>query len=214
MAVVYKGRVGFEDTCQPAPSKSEFGMDTVTRVLKGSALLLQDFIKTIRTKTQCPGYEGCQLQNYSTDQNPVFPSISLFYKGLIDGNLPDAIGYDEYVVQTMTITTDSPQKASREIQFEALATRWLYITRERPIGGSMTRTSYQFEPQIREQKIILEDGTLIYGNADAGLVTALTPPVENRRLNFIANPVPGTIYFECEEVICRMFTPPGTTGAI
>lgn len=209
----YVGSTSFELCCEPQPSKSEYGIDIVTAQYRGAATMLRSFLQTLNQGRMIEGYPGVALQTYTVDTNPVYPTVSVTFKGLLNG-LQQPIGYDETVFQSLTIFTETPERASREIQYEALATRWLYVERNRPVTGKITQTSKPLDPTIRQNVIKTEAGATYFGAAPAPLVVALTPPIGYRRLSFNATPVPGTQYFECEEVICRMFIQQGSTGQL
>jgi hypothetical protein len=209
----YEGSTAFEEMCQPYPSKSPFGLDTVNRKFKGAAPLLRGFLNSLSQGSPCPDYTGCYLSTWTADDNPVYPEVVLSYVGLLKGNLPDPIGEDEITLQNITVTTETPTKASREIEYEALTTRWRYIERTRSTG-KFKNTSYNMDPFIRSSVIRTEDGKVYTAAVPIPLFTALTPPVRPRRIALTCNPVPGTPFFECEETICRMYLPDGATGGL
>ncbi len=201
MSVTYKGEQEFVDQCVPAPVKNEFGIDVLSRKMRGRASGLLAFLLTLRQGQQ---YGRFYLQSWQPDTDPIYPTVTLVYKGLVDG-LPDAMINDQTSTQTVTISTSTPSNASRTIQFWAPSTSYRYISLSRPNGFLYSGISNDRNPIVFSSVINDEQGIIYKGNAPAALVTALTPAIVNLQQSQDAQEVYGTPYFEVEEVVIKTY---------
>jgi hypothetical protein len=205
MGITYiPASIGFTEQALPSLSKSEFGIDTLTRKFKGPATKLVSYLAGLRQGSQPSGYSGFYLQTWSVDDNAIFPCVTLLYKGLI-GAIPNPIISDSITIQTVTISTASPSQASREIQFYANETKYKYITNARPAGYKYKDVSIGTDPIVINSNIKTADGKAYFGAAPAALVTALTPAIVSMNTSHSAEPVYGTPFFECEDVAIRTY---------
>lgn len=101
----YLGNVSFEDIAIPVPGKNEWGVDTLSRRLRGSRALLRAFIATLRQGQRVSGYPSFFLQTWSVDDDTPFAEITLNYKGLLNGTPPVDVQTD-IVAETGTTTAD------------------------------------------------------------------------------------------------------------
>jgi len=201
MSVIYKGTTTFVDQCVPFVSKNEFGMDTLTRIMKGASSGVNAYLGTLR---QGISYQGFYLQSWNSDQGTSYTTVILNYKGLSNG-IPNPRVSEGTSMQTVTISGDSPSEASRDIQFYADESTYRYITNTRPAGPSYSNTSTGRNPTIFSSVINAADGTIYKGSAPVALVTALTPATISMVTGHRAEPVYGTPWFECEDTVIRTF---------
>lgn len=100
------GRCGFEDATIPAPGKSAWGMDTLTRRLRGHITNLNGYIAGL---AQGQGYAAgggiFYLQSWEPDEQSPIASITLTYMGLLSGTPPPDIRNE--VVRTSGQTSAS-----------------------------------------------------------------------------------------------------------
>lgn len=85
------GRCGFEDCNIPVAGKSEWGMDTLTRKMKGHVSLLSTFMQSL-TQGQMYVDAGSNfyLQTFEPDDATPVATVTLVYKGLRYGTpIPD-----------------------------------------------------------------------------------------------------------------------------
>lgn len=83
------GRVGFEDVAIAAPGKSEFGMDTLTRRVQGQSSLLLDYLISLHQgDTYSVGDNIFFLQSWQPDDATPIATVTLNYKGLVEGGTP------------------------------------------------------------------------------------------------------------------------------
>ena len=83
--ILYTGNAVFEDVYTPAKGKNEWGMDTLVRQMQGSVEELPEFIDGL---AQGDEFEGYFLQSWEPDKDPIFPTVTLLYKGLFTGGTP------------------------------------------------------------------------------------------------------------------------------
>lgn len=85
MSLALLGNCGFEEAAIPLKGKSEWGLDTLTRKMKGARSLAKAFIATL---AQGQAFEGYNLQTWEADDDPQVAIITLNYKGLQTGGTP------------------------------------------------------------------------------------------------------------------------------
>jgi hypothetical protein len=203
MSVTFVGGQAFVEQSLPSYGKSEFGVDTMTIKMRGPAPALTLYLGTLK---QGKSYAGTAfyLQTWSVDEGPVYPTVTLTYKGLLAG-IPDPLASDDTSLQSISISTSSPQKASREMQCWCRTTCYRYVTNSRPTGPRNTAVSGNTEPVIYTSVITDGDGKTYYGTAPAALVMALTPAIVNLVMSSNSQPIAGTPFYECQDTVIRTF---------
>jgi len=244
---VYIGQTNFDDVCQPIYSKSEYGIDVITRKMRGAAPNLLSFLNSLQQgqpMTQLgtidlgnvfggfgrsSGLSSFALQTWTSDDDPVYPTVTLSYKGLLNGVLPKPIASNSESLQSTTITcaittTDTVESggktltlsgnATRSIQYIANQTEWKYVSNQRVDGGTQTeitgRSPIVLYSVIRDENASDADGNkfpLVFTgqNAPGIYVVALTPAEIIQQTAFECQIVPGTPYFEISESQTRMY---------
>lgn len=107
MAQLLVGRCDFEDATYPAVGKSEWGMDTLTRKMKGHVYNLEAYMATI-AQGDTIDFNGATfyLQSWQADDASPTATVTLNYKGLIAGGTPP-VDIQREVVLTKGQTTQS-----------------------------------------------------------------------------------------------------------
>jgi hypothetical protein len=80
--ILYEGNAEFDDMAVPAKGKNEWGVDTLIRRMRGARSLLPAFIASL---AQGQSYQDYFLQTWEIDDDPVFATVTLGYKGLLNG---------------------------------------------------------------------------------------------------------------------------------
>lgn len=211
MPVSYNGSAIFHEQCQPHPSKNEFGIDTLSRKFRGPATKLSAFLSGL---AQGQVYNSFYLQTWAADEDPVFPTVTLSYKGLLR-RIPDPISTDDTAMQSVSLSTsrDDPEGSGkvinwvRDIQFWASTTTWKYISNSRPTAPRYTAINGNRNPVIFRSSITGSNGKVYAGaNAPADLITSLTPAATSIVQSSSAEQVYGTPWFECQDTVIRTFT--------
>ncbi len=218
MALIYVGNSDFDDVCAPVAGKSEWGIDTLTRTLKGARYKLADFIATL---AQGQSYAGNYfLQTWEPDDtDPVWGSVKLQYKGLLGGTIPDPVIENAIVEATGNSSHlfdppydwaggDEDKKAISAVMdfsYYCGQTQYRYITDGQNSLGTYGSLGFGFETLIKKTRITVQTvnaGDIVFGgNAPVGIVSALTPVLSIGNINFQSHPVFGTNYFECEDTV-------------
>lgn len=213
-AVIYKGQTAvvgsggtgdFVDQHEPAPGKSEWGMDTLARTVKGCQSNLAAFIGTLgQGAIYSFGGNDYYLQTWEPDKNAVFPSVSLNYKGLTGGIPPEKASGGQ-VEQCITLAANDIgiyRTATRDIRYVTRRSCTQYISDGRPTGATYG-LDISSAIEIRSSVIRAEDAdgnSYVFSGADApsDLVTALTAATDV--FSYMeCSPVVGTPYFECTD---------------
>lgn len=212
----YLGRTAFAENSLPITGKNEYGLDTLRRTFIGAAPFLDTFIKGLSQgiRYDQPG-RAWFLQTWEVDDNKLWPTVFLNYKGLASGKLPKPRSDDEWITQNATVTAqfDPPididgvevADATKNINYRCLQTAWQYVTDKRPLGAKIGKTSWAAQPFILNS--VIEAGGIVYNgnNAPAPIATALSVTPSYVVLGPIAREVFGTPYWEVDEVVANMF---------
>ena len=221
--IIGSGGVGvFDDMYEPVPGKSEWGMDTLNRLVGGIQPNLVNYMNSL-AQGQTYVYNGntFYLQTWECDNNQVFPKVQLHYKGLIAG-IPTPRASGSQIEQSVQIAADLGAgvydpgssgssssivytSATRHIQYITRQTVTKYIATARPTTGSYG-LDIDFTIQILNSVITGQGNTLggtssttwSGANAPAGIVSALTPATYVLSLSE-CEPVVGSPYFECTD---------------
>ena len=204
--VTYTGDATFDDVHEPVSGKIEWGMDTLTRTMSGKQPLVATFVAGLSQGAAYSfGSNTYYLQTWESDNNPVYPRITLHYKGLV-GGIPTPKASGQQITQSVSVTCSSPQAASRDITYVTRQSTTLYIASGRPTGSTymlditFTATNiYTLSSVIRT-----EDGAIYHGSAPAALVVALTPDTATQSF-MQCTPVVGTPYFECSDTATFLY---------
>lgn len=228
--ILITGNAAFDDICLPAKGKNEWGVDTLTRKMRGSRALLAAFLATL---AQGASYSGYYLQTWEPDDNPVFATVTLNYKGLL-GGIPNAIIINDVVqaggTTSVEFTSENggrgrvyrkevtykpfPQQnvidaekdiyatgASMDFTYETGETIYRYIANGQPSGPSHSTLGFSFTPVLRRARASTSDGTSYGLNMPFAIGPALLPTASTRAVAFSSQPIIGTPYFECQDTV-------------
>lgn len=205
-SVTFVGNGDFADAHEPVSGKSEWGMDTLQRTMRGKQTSLVAYMVTLaQGATLTWNSQTYRLQSWECDNNPVFPSVSLLYKGLFSG-IPDPFVSGTQIEQTFSISCSSPQNASRDIRYLTRSSEYKYIKSGRPTGPTYTDLDVDIDIVILQSVIRTEDGGVLFGSVSVGLLAALTPAEYNLALMSCV-PVFGTPFFECTDIVTKLYGP-------
>lgn len=210
MSITYVGETDFIAQSLPAPTKNEFGVDTMTVKYRGAAYKLAAFLKSLRQGARNADDGRFYLQTWNADEGTAYVTVNLLYKGLLDG-IPNQTASDSVSLQTMTVNCSTPKQATREMQFYAHETQYRYVTNTRPTNYRYSNPSILIAPKLITSTITVQkdDGTsqVLRGSAPIGLLTALTPAVVGINTGHTATPIIGTPYFECTDTCIYTYQP-------
>lgn len=209
--ITYKGRTEFAQCSLPRPTKSEYGLDAMSLDYCGAAPLLPDFLKGLKQGKRFD-FNGRQwfLHTYGPNDDNIWPTVSLNCIGLAEGELPEPKGDDSYVQQNITVLAsvtegDAEVNVTRDMNYRALQTTWIYPAKNRPTGPRVGKTSKPFNPQILSS-VIEANGVRYNGaNAPGNYAIATIPALQDVVLDLTAEEIFGTPYFNVQEVVCRMY---------
>lgn len=218
----YVGNGAFEDMYEPVSGKSEWGMDTLTRVMAGKQTSLVSFVNGLN-QGDTYSYHGntYYLQSWEPDNDPVFPKIRMEYKGLFDG-IPDPFVSGRTVEQSCSQTTADPvtitywdAATQSSVTGDVMGTRtsryitrestYRYITSSRPSSPTYTALDVAMAIIYLQSEITTDVGANFASNAPAALATALFP---SAYLEYTTdtNPVFGTPFFENTDCVIQYST--------
>ena len=128
----------FDDTTTPVATKAVWGMDTLVRKVQGAQPEEVAYINGL-SQGDITNFNGQQwyLQNWDSDHDPIYPTITLNYLGLNDG-IPAPFTSGTTVVQTGTISCTTPSKASRTFSYYTRQSTYRYIKASRPTTPTYT----------------------------------------------------------------------------
>lgn len=209
--VIYKPTSGtgydFELKSTPIASKSDWGLDTLTADYWGAAPGLVAFVAAL-AQGQTTTYNGntFYLKNWSDDKDQVYPTVSLTSIGLFSGIPTELVSVSE-ITQSGTISTTTPEEATRTFTYRTFQTVTRYITTTAPTSATYTTPAVAVDPVIFKSEIRTASGALYLGSVPAGLLTALTPSGTDIQTTMsYSQPVAGVSLYECEDV-CTALLP-------
>ena len=202
---LYNALLGFIEVHTPIAGKSEWGMDTLTRLLRGIQPNEAAFAAALaQGQTYVSSGTTYYLQTWEPDNNPVHPGFTLQYKGLI-GGIPAPKAEGQTIEQSITLsagTVSGYQSATRDIRYCTRSAKTRYIATSRPTSPTYG-LDVSVSPRILYSVIRATDtsgNNFVFSgaNAPAALVSALTPA--GGVLSFMeCSPVVGSPYFECTD---------------
>ena len=111
--ITYTGDYAFEDEFEPVPGKSEWGMDTLTRVMAGGQPNLVAFMEGL-SQGQSYTFNGnvYYLQTWQPDGGQVYPRVTMNYLGLV-GGIPAPKASGGMIEQTISLSASETVTPSR-----------------------------------------------------------------------------------------------------
>lgn len=209
--VIYKPASGtgydFELKSTPIASKSDWGIDTLTAEYQGAMPGLVAYVAGLaQGQTYTYNSNNFYLQSWSDDKDTVYPTVSLNYKGLFSGIPTELVSVSE-ITQSGTISTTTPEEATRTFTYRTFQTVTRYITTTAPTSATYTTPAVDVDPVIFKSEIRTASGALFLGSVPAALLTALTPSgTDNQTTMSYSQPIAGVNLFECEDV-CTALLP-------
>lgn len=220
--ITYNGDQSFADKYEPVSGKSEWGMDTLTRGMTGAQPGLVLFMQSLaQGQPFVFNFNTYSLQSWECDNNQVFPTVTLVYKGLYSG-IPQPFVSGRTVEQASSQTTASPISTTYfDFASQASVTKDLmgtrntrYLTREatyryihngRPTGPTYNALDVAYPPEAIESIITTDAGASWTSNAPTALATALAPATYNVA-TMSCDPVFGTPFFECTDSVMQYWS--------
>lgn len=98
--------------------------------------------------------------------------------------------------------------ARMEFTYNSLQTTWRYISQGQLFGPIYILPSFNFVPIIERARITVSDGTVLPRTVYWETFLELTPTVSDRVISHRSEPVIGSPYFECEDVVRRILGDP------
>jgi len=217
--LLYSGRLQFEDKVIPAPSKDEWGIDTLTRIMHGPCYLLAAFLaglaqrQTITTGPMSGKYPSFYLQSWHPTTGPYMAIVTMLYKGLATGQLPDTIHENTTAQITSTLNASNLSvaygngtvvSATREIKYAAPRTVYRFVTNAEPndpvYSGVSGGTLQILESRVR---VTYDDGTTetLTGSVPASIIGSLQGVAKPSITGPAAKPLVGTPYWQCETTV-------------
>lgn len=207
MSINFKeATVGYIEATWPRFSKTDYGLDVAQVVMSGPSTKLQSYLISLRQGTVMAGYSFMFLSTWDSDHHQTFPPVTLTYKGLLNGALPNPLTYDDFSSGTTSATKgdsgDAADQRTWEILFSSPVRRYRYITNVRPTGPKFSASAASGpagHPSVITQSI--RDGNGRPRSSAPGIGFLYGAQLQG----FSVEPIPGTPYFECEEVWAGVF---------
>jgi hypothetical protein len=217
MDILYRGDSSIDDICLPIKGKNEWGVDTLVRTVRGARPLGPAYLAAL---TQGDVYQGYYLQTWTADENPIWATITLNYKGLLYGTplplvsnsiVPSSGGksasYEsENSGKGRVYRKDNKGAdvyttgAQNEFGYDCPQTVYRYIALGQPSGPAHDALGFSASPRILNARTTTADGAS-YGLSIPFALSSLAPAAIVRSVGFTSNPIVGTPYFECEDVV-------------
>lgn len=236
-SITYTGNAAFDDLYIPTPTKNEYGIDVIERKLGGAATNSAGSVGIVAylgglAQGQTYSYSGNNwyLQTYGDDKNPIFPTVSQIYKGLVAG-IPDPFVSGESVERTMSKSTASSVSVTYwdsvnqievtanitgtlTMQYITRRTTWKYIYKSNsvqpgttltyipPSSPKYTNLDVNISINVILSTTVATGGLPLSWGSDVPLaLAAALSPVPYLAATTSATPIWGTPYFEVTDVV-------------
>lgn len=210
--ISYIGINAAHDQHIPVAGKDEWGMDTLFRTVRMSKAAFATYLAALdQGDIYTFDSHNFYLQTWQPFDGGAFPGVTLNYKGLTKG-LPDPLESDDRVELVSSVSdeveTTYNEKdvvgASKTVRYVAPQTTYRYITSSRPTTPTHSTTnSANIEYLDSKVTLTFSDGStqVVAGSVPSAVISALAGSPEEFVIGPIVEPVPGTIYFECVDVV-------------
>jgi hypothetical protein len=214
--VIYRPSSGagyaFEDKTLPVASKSEWGIDTLTRQLTGAQPGLIAYINALNVgDTTTYNGQTFYLQSWSDDKDQTYPTISLNYKGLFAG-IPDPIISFTTLNQIITkVTTTTYGDITQIYSYTTRTITTRYISTTAPSVPTYTNVSTKFTPTIYKREYRTAAGDIFSPGVFEMIVLktlVFKDPIktESTTTTSCDQIVAGVDLYECQDVTTILFT--------
>lgn len=233
--ILITGNAAFDDICRPLKGKNEWGLDTLVRKVKGDRALARAYIATLAQGASFVlAGSTYYLQTWDPDDDPVWATITLSYKGLLSGALPAPIIINDVIHASGTTSANFstenggrgrvyrkevtykpfPQQnvidaekdiyatgATMDFTYETGETTYRYISNGQPSGPSHNTLGFVHTAMLLRARATTSDGTTYGVNMPIEIGPDLLPTAAARAISFSSQPVFGTPYFECQDIV-------------
>lgn len=232
--ILITGNAAFDDTCRPLKGKNEWGVDTLVRRVKGDRALAPAYIAALaQGNTFVLAGSTYYLQTWDADEDAVWATITLNYKGLL-GEIPDPIVSNDIVRLSGTTSADYstenggrgrvyrkevtykpyPQQnvidaekdiyatgASMDFTYETGETIYRYISNGQPDEAANDTLGFTPVARIIRARATTSDGTSYGLSMPIEIGPSLLPAEVTNVVGFSTQPIIGTPYFECQDIV-------------
>jgi len=213
--VIYKPSSGagynFEDKVLPVASKSDWGIDTLTRQLTGAQPGLIDYINALSVG-DTTSYNGqtFYLQSWSDDKDQTYPTVTLNYKGLFDGIPEPIISFTTQNQIITKVTTTNYGDITQIYSYTTRTTTTRYISTTPPSSATYGKPAAGFKPTIYKIEYRTATGAIFSVNPTALRVLKKfyfrePSQTENTTTTSCDQIVAGEDLYECQDVVTILF---------
>lgn len=193
MSLTFVGNCEWAMVEEPSPGKNDWGMDTLELVFSGRSDKYENFTKTLSQKaTYNWGGGTFALQSWTPSWHRSFPTVTLRYKGLINGRIPDPRYSDSTSQKSTSVTTTvGGEERTYDILYVSPQVVMRYITNTRGfsqmpvltgLGVPLIFASSYVDPSTGRRRSGNPSGISMYGLIES----------KNQE------PIDGTPWFETE----------------
>jgi len=210
--ITYKGVTAFTLQTEE-PAAEHYGLPTIARTYKGAAPQFDAFWATVATGNPLAG--GYIVKRSGINRG-MYPEISLTialppdfvaYK-LSKSRMQQTASKGATVTSSQIIPGETEIECSRTMSFIAPQAVYSYFSSARPLGPRFTSPVETSAPILLRSIITATAGgksRTFYGNAPLALATALAMPAVGLITGHISDPIPGTPWYECQDVISYVY---------
>lgn len=213
--VVYRPSSGagynFEDKTLPVASKSDWGIDTLTRQLSGAQPGLIAYINALNVG-DTTSYNGqtFYLQSWSDDKDQTYPTVTLNYKGLFDGIPEPIISFTTQNQIITKVTTTNYGDITQIYSYTTRTTTTRYISIAPPSSATYGKPAPGFKPTIYKTEYRTATGAIFSVNPTALRILKKfyfrePSQTENTTTTSCDQIVAGEDLYECQDVVTILF---------
>ena len=213
--VIYRPSSGagyaFEDKTLPVASKSDWGIDTLTRQLSGAQPGLIDYINALNVgDTTTYNGQTFYLQSWSDDKDQTYPTVTLNYKGLFDGIPAPIISFTTNNQIITKVTTTNYGDITQIYSYITRTTTTRYISTTSPTSPTYGKPAAGFKPTIYKTEYRTATGAIFSVSPTALRVLKKfyfrePSQTENTTTTSCDQIVAGIDLYECQDVVTILF---------
>lgn len=210
--ITYQGVTAFTLQSEE-PAAEHYGLPTVTQTYKGAAYLFDAFWASVATGTP---RSGGYITNRSGANKGIYPEISITialppnfndYK-LSRSRMQQTASKGATITNSSIIPDETEIECNRTVSFISPQAVYSYYASSRPDGPRFTSPLESQAPLMLRSIITATAGgksRTYYGNAPSALVSALAMPQVGIITGHTSDPIPGTPWYQCQDVISYVY---------
>lgn len=162
--------------------------------------LLTGGTPTPTQETEIVSAVGRTTKDYSTEGTVGLVNLGRLYANTLIASTGEAPAPGDFGTSVQFIKKRYALSAYMEFTYKSPQTIYRYISVGRPVAARFSSVGFDYTLIIEDARIVTSDGMIFSGRTQENFFD-LTPVAENKVVSFMAKPVIGSPYWECQDII-------------